>query len=573
MQPAVHEAVQEVRIALSNMKDMHRLTRFFAEGCPTADQWRYLNHGIKKLLLIHQIVMSNPRFNNLLKTQFEQVSTQEASQVSQAIDRVIDSENKEQTSPAIRRGIDNQLDALKDQYDNLPSFLSAVSREDLESGAMGDFAAFSLLYVAQIGFLLKVAVQDETNDMPPELTKMFYSEGYTYYKSPRCLELDNAFGDIQGIISDRESGIARALQSRAVGCTTSVIHLAEVVSELDCLISLALAAQEFDLVKPRMTDENVLFVQAGRHLIDERLIHTFIPNETAFEPHADGGGELHIVTAPNGGGKSLYIKQVGLIVYLAHCGCFVPAKSAVIGWCDAIYSSLSTTDSSVNDASAWTSEASQVAYIARHATGKSLALIDEFGRSTDERDATALTVGLLNDFKSREGSCPKLLLSTHAHGIFHGDLLREDDRVRFFTMIFTVNDLPQSAQPTDGLEDADSVLIPFFQLVPGRCEKSFAIVCARQAGMVSSVIQRASSQYQSLVNGTVLEPLQPDQEHRNKHHEHLVDTFVELVQYGLENLTDAEISDFLHEIQREEHGDDSELPELESAAAVESEAG
>ena len=80
-----------------------------------------------------------------------------------------------------------------------------------------------------------------------------------------------------------------------------------------------------------------------------------------------------------------------------------------------------------------------------------LALIDEFGRSTNERDATALNVGLLNDFKSRCGSCPKLLLSTHAHGIFHGDLLQEDDRVRYFTMTFTVNDLPQSAQLTEGL--------------------------------------------------------------------------------------------------------------------------
>ena len=180
-------------------------------------------------------------------------------------------------------------------------------------------------------------------------------------------------------------------------------------------------------------------------------------------------------------GKSVYLKQVGLITYMAQIGCFVPADEAELGLCDFMFSRIQSCETASATCSSFTLDLCQLSLALKHATASSLVLLDEFGKGTRAADGVAL-LGATIEFLCRWKDGPKALVATHFTEIFRLGLVSETEPQ---LQVSHLRVLPQS--------DATASTIAYlYQLVPGCAEKSFGLECARKAGLDADVLQRAA---------------------------------------------------------------------------------
>ena len=160
---------------------------------------------------------------------------------------------------------------------------------------------------------------------------------------------------------------------------------------LDVLQNFAERADNLQLTAPKFTQDRVIEIQAGRHLVVEQLTTTpFIANDSEFNPNK----RLQLITGPNMGGKSTYMRQVALIVILAHIGCYVPAQAATIGPIDRIFTRIGAADDLASGRSTFMVEMTETANILHNATAQSLVLLDEIGRGTSTFDGLSFSLGL-----------------------------------------------------------------------------------------------------------------------------------------------------------------------------------
>ena len=177
----------------------------------------------------------------------------------------------------------------------------------------------------------------------------------------------------------------------------------------------------------------------------------------------------------------MYLKQVGLITYMAQIGCFVPADEAELGLCDFMFSRIQSCETASAVCSSFTLDLCQLSLALKHATASSLVLLDEFGKGTRAADGVAL-LGATIEFLCRWKDGPKALVATHFTEIFRLGLVSETEP---HLQVSHLRVLPQS--------DATASTIAYlYQLVPGCAEKSFGLECARKAGLDADVLQRAA---------------------------------------------------------------------------------
>lgn len=182
---------------------------------------------------------------------------------------------------------------------------------------------------------------------------------------------------------------------------------------------------------------------AGRHLLQELLEDRFVPNDTRMGDGSSSSssghhqpGRVHVLTGPNCSGKSVYLKQAALVVLLAHVGSFVPADRAVVGLTDRIFTRLNANDSvtAAVQQSAFMRDLSQLAAMLRHATPRSLLVVDEFGKGTLAADGVGLLCAALGELAGRRPAPPRALVSTHFTEALDPELLPRNPQIEFFTM-------------------------------------------------------------------------------------------------------------------------------------------
>lgn len=272
----------------------------------------------------------------------------------------------------------------------------------------------------------------------------------------------------------------------------------DLCGELDSLLALALGADKYNLTMPQMTTTNLIQIEGGRNLLQELVVPSFIPNGTLLLGGSGNAAEdetivsevmsdlpsLLVVTGPNHSGKSVYLKQVALIVYLAHIGSFVPADQACLGLTDRILTRIATRESVSRNESAFAIDLKQAAFSVNFATRRSLVLVDEFGKGTNTMDGAGLVTALLNHFANLGDEAPKVLAATHFHEIFENNLLQSSPRLVFAHMDVRVD------LETDDMDDQVTYL---FQLKPGRSTSSFGSRCAAMNGVDAAVVRRAEA--------------------------------------------------------------------------------
>lgn len=242
---------------------------------------------------------------------------------------------------------------------------------------------------------------------------------------------------------------------------------------LDALLSLARVALQRGYVRPEITQDGVIDILDGRHPVVEAALPDmqFVPNDTHLDPEDN---RMQIITGPNMAGKSTYMRQVALITLMAHMGSFVPARQARICLVDGVYTRVGASDDLATGQSTFMVEMSEMAYILRNATSRSLVILDEIGRGTSTFDGLSIAWSAVEYLCDKQKSGAKTLFATHYHEL--SELEGHLDGVTNFCV---------------AVKEHGEEVIFLRKIVPGGTDKSFGIYVARLAGVPRQVVARA----------------------------------------------------------------------------------
>ncbi|GBP76899.1 MutS protein homolog 5 [Eumeta japonica] len=296
--------------------------------------------------------------------------------------------------------------------------------------------------------------------------------------SSSIAELDVMIGDTYPEIRAHETKIMMRLVDVIVQNASAVSVLIDNCAELDCLIAISKVCKEYGFVRPVFTNNRVVKIKQGKHPLHAINSDNFVPNDISSSLE---DGFVKILTGANSCGKSVYMKQVALICYLAHIGSFVPAESAVLSPLARVRTRVQSTECVAAHMSAFLIDLRQMSSALQEFSSDSLILIDEFGKGTSEVDGLALLAACLNHFLFQGAKCPHVLVSTHFLNI--KEFLLKTPLVRFQTFEHV-------------MQDGEPVFL--FRLTEGTAERSFALEVAAASGLDSRLLRRASEVQQCI---------------------------------------------------------------------------
>ncbi|MEB3186810.1 MAG: DNA mismatch repair protein MutS [bacterium] len=368
----------------------------------------------------------------------------------------------------IRPGVDAHLDEtralLADGKDWLATFEAAEkARTGIKSLKIGHSRTF--------GYFIEVTHANR-EAVPEDYQRKQTLVNAERYVTPVLREREMAITTAQERMGQIEYALFTALRDELATWGEHLQDLATHVARVDALAALAEVAVRGDWVRPDLDESRALDLQASRHPVLETRLPPgrFVPNDATLD--ASGDVRLVVITGPNMAGKSTYMRQVALAVLLAQMGSFVPARSARIGLVDRIFTRVGAVDDLATGQSTFMVEMSETAHILRHATERSLVVLDEIGRGTSTFDgisiAWSVSEHLVEQVRARS------LFATHYHELTA--LALSLDGVRNCRV--TVEETP------DGV-------VFLHRVVPGGADRSYGIEVARLAGLPAEVVARS----------------------------------------------------------------------------------
>ncbi|HEX2832237.1 MAG TPA: DNA mismatch repair protein MutS [Thermoanaerobaculia bacterium] len=368
----------------------------------------------------------------------------------------------------IADGVDPELDELRAIARDSKSILLEIETRERERTGI---SSLKIRYNSVFGYYIEVS-KSNLGKVPND-----YIRKQTLANAERFITPDLKVLE-EKIVGAEEKSVAIELRlydellgTIAKSCT-AVLHAARAIGELDALASLATVAVRNRFVRPLLSDDAEICIEEGRHPVIEQLsAERFIPNHTMVRRDDNG---IQIITGPNMGGKSTYLRQVALIVLLNQVGSFVPATKARLGICDRIFTRVGASDQLARGESTFMVEMHETANILNNATDRSLIILDEVGRGTATFDGLSLAwaiIEYLHDNPARSGIT---LFATHYHEVT--DLAKTKPRVANFNV---------------AVKEWNEQIIFLRKVVEGAADKSYGIQVAKLAGIPQSVIERA----------------------------------------------------------------------------------
>jgi DNA mismatch repair protein MutS len=255
------------------------------------------------------------------------------------------------------------------------------------------------------------------------------------------------------------------------GYIPAMQETARAVARIDCLYSLACAAHDNHYVRPDLNRENAITIKDGRHPIIEKYLkdELFVPNDTTLN-HTDH--EVLVITGPNMAGKSTYMRQVAVLVLMTQAGSFIPARSASICPVDRIFTRIGASDDILTGQSTFMVEMKEVSYILKHATARSLLVLDEIGRGTSTFDGMSIARAVIEYCLGHIHALT--LFATHYHELIA--MAADSDKIKNYTV---------------AVKERGKSIKFLRRIVPGGADKSYGLHVARLAGLPESVLKRA----------------------------------------------------------------------------------
>jgi DNA mismatch repair protein MutS len=283
----------------------------------------------------------------------------------------------------IAAGYDAELDELRLLGGNTEQYLLDLERRERERTGL---SSLKLGFNRVQGFFIEIN-RSQADRVPKEYLRRQTVKSAERFITPELKAFEDKVLGARDRALAREKELYDELLDRLTARLPALQATSAAIAELDVLACFAERATTLDCAQPELVEEPVLRIEGGRHPVVERASREpFIPNDLTF----DDGRRMLIITGPNMGGKSTYMRQTALIVILAHIGCYVPAKRAVIGPLDRIFTRIGASDDLAGGRSTFMLEMTETANILHNATDRSLVLMDEVGRGTSTFDGLSL---------------------------------------------------------------------------------------------------------------------------------------------------------------------------------------
>uniref|UniRef100_UPI0037E7B62E mutS protein homolog 5 n=1 Tax=Semicossyphus pulcher TaxID=241346 RepID=UPI0037E7B62E len=474
--PRNSDALSTLQSSLRNISNIPTLLRRMSLSHTKVTDWQSLYKTVYSVVCIRDTVRHLPQSIQLFRDISEGFSD-DLHYIASLISRVVDFESSvAENRFTIKPNVDPAIDEKKRRMMGLSDFLTDVARRELEH-LDARIPSCCVIYIPLIGFLLSVPrlpSMVEKEDFEIEgLDFMFLSEDRLHYRSQRTKELDDLLGDMHCDIRDMETAVMTQLQNTILERSASLYKVLDLTAELDCLMAMSSASQEYSYTSPKLASHRKITVIQGRHPLLELCSPVFVAN--SFQC-LETQGRVKIITGPNSSGKSIYLKQVGLIVFMALIGSDVPAKEAEIGLVDGIFTRMQSRESVSVGLSTFLIDLNQMAQALNSSTGNSLVLIDEFGKGTNTVDGLSLLAASISHWlRKAPADVPHVLLATNFHSLLQLGLLPSSDLLSLLTLETAV----------DGDE-----LVFLYQLKEGICQSSYAANIATLAGLPTSLVQR-----------------------------------------------------------------------------------
>ena len=367
----------------------------------------------------------------------------------------------------IRPGFDPEADRLRAGSQAAREWMAGL--EAAERARTG-IRSLKVGYNQVMGYYIEVSKANE-HLVPREYIRKGTLVGAERYITAEMKDREALILTAEVRIAAREYEVFCGLRDAVRAQIAPLQAAARAVAEVDVYAALADVAVRHRYVRPRLVDERVFRIVGGRHPVVEQAIgvERFVPNDLSLDP---GGPDILIVTGPNFGGKSTYIRQAALMVVMAQMGSFVPAREAEIGTVDRIFTRVGASDDLAAGRSTFLNEMIEVARILTQATARSLVILDEVGRGTSTYDGMSLAWAVVEDLHDRVGA--RTLFATHYHELT--ELTSQLARVANAQVLVK--------------EDGQDIVF-LHRVAAGAAASSYGIHVARLAGVPDPVIQRA----------------------------------------------------------------------------------
>nr|MDQ6925288.1 DNA mismatch repair protein MutS [Candidatus Eremiobacteraeota bacterium] len=364
----------------------------------------------------------------------------------------------------IADGYDAELDELRAIQTNCGQFLLDLEvRERARSG----IANLKVEYNRVHGFYIEVS-RAQTDNVPDDYRRRQTLKNAERYITPELKTFEDKALSAQERALAREKLLYDKLLDELAAHVPALQRIAAALAEIDALGVFAERASTLDWSAPEFVEEPLIEIEAGRHPVVEAQVETFIANDARLSP----ARQMLLITGPNMGGKSTYMRQTALIALLAHCGSYVPARRARLGPLDQIFTRIGAADDLAGGRSTFMVEMTEAAYILHHATPQSLVLMDEIGRGTSTYDGLALAWAIARHLVEKSGC--HTLFATH-----------------YFELTALAAEFRQVANVhLDAVEHKDRIVF-LHAVEAGTADRSYGLQVAQLAGVPGSVIRAA----------------------------------------------------------------------------------
>ena len=383
----------------------------------------------------------------------------------------------------IADGFDAELDDLRGIQTHCGDFLLALeTRERARTG----ISTLKVEYNRVQGFYIEVTHAQSAN-VPDDYRRRQTLKNAERYITPELKIFEDKALSANERALAREKFLYENLLEQLAPSVAQLQRIAAALAELDVLATFAERASTLNFSAPQFTDAAVINITAGRHPVVESQVEQFTANDTQLSD----ARQMLLVTGPNMGGKSTYMRQVAIIALLAHVGCFVPASEALLGEIDQIFTRIGSSDDLASGRSTFMVEMTEAANILHNATNKSLVLVDEIGRGTSTFDGLALAYAIARHLLEKNRSYT--LFATH-----YFELTRLADE---FSQLANVH--------LSAIEHQHSIVF-LHAVTDGAASQSYGLQVAALAGVPPQVIRIAKKQLRALEQNSAAQNPQGD---------------------------------------------------------------
>ncbi|MDE1544227.1 DNA mismatch repair protein MutS [Dechloromonas agitata] len=475
----------EVRKALRGIADIERIAGRIALRNARPRDLASLRESLARLPALRAPLMAQPA--PLLTQLFAELETPEAALA--LLVRAIAAEPGAQVRDGgvIAPGYDPDLDELRSLNDNCGAFLVDMEARERERTGI---ASLKVEYNKVHGFYIEVT-HANVDKIPDDYRRRQTLKNAERYITPELKAFEDKALSAQERSLAREKLLYEQILDALLPVVPTLQTIARAVAQLDLLAGFAESALKRNWCKPQFAAETQLNIVNGRHPVVENELaqsaETFIANDCLLADNR----RLLLITGPNMGGKSTYMRQVALIALLAHIGSYVPAESCVLGPLDRIFTRIGASDDLASGRSTFMVEMTEAAAILHHATNQSLVLMDEIGRGTSTFDGMALAFAILRHLVEKNRSLT--LFATH-----------------YFELTRLSHEYSELANVHLGAVEHNDRIVFMHAVEEGPANQSYGIQVAALAGIPTAVVRAARKQLREFEQRAAVDPLQPD---------------------------------------------------------------